>query len=172
MEIPRTRDVVVLVADLTYPVKVTSAMAQAGWPGGQGVVWSASPGADDFIATFSDGVPGGFLLWGSDEASDQLVSYVQNQSRYCFGVACVGSWVISTSSYEKYTLQSRLVPPLVENVYVPGTHVFFSLRGLLTSQDEWTVSGDSRAPNTHFAGTIIQAPDTFNNEYLMVQTAI
>lgn len=168
---PRTRDVVVLVKDITLPVKVDSALTQNGWPGGQGVQWAPST-SDDFVVTFSDGLSNAFLLWGSNESSDQYISYTENQSKYRFGVACIGSWIISTSTFEKYTLQSRLVPPLVENVYTPGTKVGFSLRGYLTSQDEWTISGDPRAPNTNAVGTVIQAPAANNNNYLMIQTAI
>jgi hypothetical protein len=71
-----------------------------------------------------------------------------------------------------YTLQSRLVPPLVPNVYTVGQRLRFSLRGLWTPQDEWTISGDPRAPNHFLVGSIVQAPNASNNNYLMVQTAI
>jgi hypothetical protein len=166
-----TRDVVVLVKDLTYPCRVTAAMSAAGWPGGQGVVW-APTGSDEFLLDFSDGLPAAFLLWGSNEDSDQFVAYTGSQPRYGYAVACVGTWIIATRTFEQYTLQSRLVPPLVENVYIPGTHVKFSLRGLCTSQDEWTISGDPRAPNDNVVGSVIQAPNPSNNNYLMLQTFI
>ena len=65
-EIPRTRDVIVLVKDAAISAKVDSAMLAAGWPGGQGVTWVDSPN-DNFFVSFSDGTYGGFLLWGSDE---------------------------------------------------------------------------------------------------------
>jgi len=171
MEIARNRDVIVLVKDLSFPVMVDAAMAQAGWPGGQAVTWSPTPD-DNFMVTFSDGTYGGFLLWGSNESADQYVSYTGNQPKYQFGVVCTGTWLISTIAYEKYTLQSRLVPPLVPNVYTVGTRLRFSLRGLFTPQDEWSISGDPRAPNGFLVGAIIQAPDASNNQYLMVQTAI
>jgi hypothetical protein len=170
-EIVRERDVIVLVKDLAYPVQLTSAMAQAGWPGGQGVKWADS-GKDDFTVTFSDGEVAAFLLWGSNESSDQFISYTENQPTYGFGTACAGTWIVSTSTYERYTLQSRLVPPLVQNVYVPGNRLRFSLRGYFTPQDEWTISGDPRAPNTFFVGTIVQAPTADNNLQLMVETII
>lgn len=171
MEIPRTRDVIVLVTDLSVPVMVTDAMATAGWVGGQGVTWAHSPD-DNFLATFSDGTYGGFLLWGSNETADQFSAYTGNQPTYKFGVACTGTWIISTLAFEKYTLQSRLIPPLVQNVYTVGQRLRFSLRGLFTTQDEWTIFGDPRAPNNFLVGSIVQAPNATNNNYLMIQTAI
>ncbi len=62
MDIPRTRDVIVLAKDLTYPVRVHADMVQSGWAGGQGTVW-ADAGFDTFLVNFSDGGPGGFMLW-------------------------------------------------------------------------------------------------------------
>jgi hypothetical protein len=171
MEIPRTRDVIVLTKDLSVPVMVNDTMVSAGWPGGQGVTWAATPD-DNFVVTFSDGTYGGFLLWGSNEPADDFTAYTGNQPTYKFGVVCTGTWVISTATYEKYTLESRLIPPLVPNVYTVGTRLRFSLRGLWTPQDEWTITGDPRAPNNFLVGSIIQAPGPQNNQYLMVQTAI
>jgi len=170
-EIVRERDVIIFVKDLAVPVNLSAAMSQAGWPGGQGVKWFDS-GSDNFTVTFSDGEAAGFLLWGSNEDSDQFISYTGNQTKYNFGVIGAGTWIISTLTYERYTLQSRLVPPLVENAYVPGTRLHFSLRGYFTPQDEWTISGDPRAPNTIFVGTVIHAPSADNKQYLMVQPLI
>jgi len=175
MEVPRTRDVVVFVSDLTVPVMVDDAMVQAGWVGGTGVRWTQSPD-DTFLVIFSDGTYGGFLLEGSDEVTDRYTSYTENQLRYHFAVACTGTWIISTIAYEKYTLQSRLVPPLVPNTFIVGQRLTFSNRGLWTPQippnDEWTISGDPRAPNNFLVGSIVQAPGPENNYYLTVQTAI
>lgn len=171
MQLVRTRDVIALVADQTIPVMIDAAMAAGGWVGGQGITWAPTT-TDNFLATYSDGTYGGFTLWGSNESSDQLISYTGNQPRYRFAVACVGTWVIATSSFETYTLQSRLIPPLVPNVYVVGQRVRFSLRGLFTPQDEWTISGDPRAPNNFFVASIIQVPGSNNNQYLMLQTSM
>jgi hypothetical protein len=171
MEIARNRDVIVLVKDLSFPVMLDAVIAQGGWVGGQAVTWAPSSD-DNLLATYSDGTYGGFLLWGSNESADQYVSYTGNQPKYQFGVVCVGTWLISTIAYEKYTLQSRLIPPLVPNVYTVGTRLRFSLRGLWTPQDEFTISGDPRAPNNFLVGAIIQAPNATNNQYLMVQTAL
>jgi hypothetical protein len=171
MDIPRSRDLIVLVTDLTVPVLVDDTMAASGWPGGQAVTW-ANTGVDNFVATYSDGTYGGFLLWGSNESADQFSAYTGNQPTYKFAVAATGTWIISTVAYEKYTLQSRLIPPLVPNVYTVGERLRFSLRGLWTPQDEWTISGDPRGANNFLVGSIMQTPNSTNNNYLMVQTAI
>lgn len=171
MEIPRSRDLIVLVKDLSIPVVIDSTMASGGWPGGQAVTWAPST-ADNFLVTYSDGTYGGILLWGSNESADQYTASTGGAPIYRFGVAAVGTWLVSTSSYEKYTLQSRLVPPLVPNVYTVGARLRFSLRGLWTPQDEWSISGDPRAPNNFLVGSIVQAPNASNNDFLTVQTAI
>jgi hypothetical protein len=175
MDLPRTRDLIVLVKDLNFPVMVDDAMVAGGWLGGQGITWAPSPD-DNFLATYSDGTYGGFVLFGSNEIADQYSAYTGNQPKYRFTTCCTGTWIISTVAYEKYTLQSRLVPPLVPNVYTVGQRLTFSNRGLWTSQlapfDEWTISGDLRAPNNYLVGSIIQAPGPENNYHLMIQTTI
>lgn len=169
-EIFRTRDVVVFSKGLTYPVLIDDTMAAGGWTGGQGVVWLDSPTSDTFLVTYSTGEYGGFLLWGSNEPSDQYISYTLNQPTYKFAVLCVGAgWIISTLSFEQYTYQSRQVGPLVPNVYVPGQTLYFSLRGLFTNQDEWTISGDPRAPNTWEIATVVSAPSSITNNYLTLR---
>jgi hypothetical protein len=171
VDLPRTRDVIVFTKDLSFPVMVEEVMTRGGWPGGQGVAW-ASSASDNFLVTYSDGTYGGFLLWGSDESADQYIAQTRNQPTYNFGVACFGTWVISTAAYERYTLESRRAPPLVANSYSVGQRLRFSLRGLLTPQDEWSIAGDSRAPNDFLVATVIQAPSGQNNQHLMVQTAL
>src|ERR1700676_2314782 len=146
-EIFHTRDVVTFVKSANVPVMVSDRMAAGGWPGGQGVKWVDSPTYDTFLVDYSDGQYGGFLLWGSNESSDQFIAYTKNQSTYQFGVMCIGPWLVSTSTYEKYTYASRTGGgPLVQNVYTPGNKLRFSLRGYFTPEDEWTLSGDPRAP--------------------------
>lgn len=169
MELPRTRDVIVLAKDLSFPVMVDARMAELGWVGGQGVMWAPST-ADNFVVQYSDGMFGGFLLWGSDEPADQFIAMTRQQPTYRYGVACFGTWVISTVAYERYTLESRLAPPLVENQYAVGEKLRFSLRGLFTPQDEWTVGGDARAPNEFICAQVIQPPQELNNHHLMLQT--
>lgn len=172
MELFRTRDVITLVKGAANPAVVDSRMASLGWPGGQGVTWVNSPD-DNFVVTFSDGTYGGFLLWGSDEAADQYNAFTKSQPTYQYAIVCTGTWIISTSTYEKYTYQSRTGGgPLVPNVYTVGARLTFSLRGFFTPQDEWTLSGDPRAPNNLFIGQIIQPPGPENDNYLMLQSSI
>lgn len=169
--IVRDRDVITLVKGTANPVNVDDTMARAGWVGGQAVTWTDSPN-DEFLVTFSDGTYGGFLLWGSNEYSDQFIAYQQNQTTYKFATLCSGAWVIATISYEKYTYQSRQAGPLVQNTFTIGQRLTFSLRGLWTPQDEWTLSGDPRAPNTFYVGYVAQVPSALTQNYLTIQTSI
>jgi hypothetical protein len=166
-EIFRTRDVVVFTKGKTIPVMIDSAMAAGGWPGGQGVQWIDDPNNDTFKVTYSAGRYGGFLLWGSDEKSDQYISVTQSQPTYKYGVMAIGPWVVSTSTFETYTLASRLGGPLVKNVFTPGTKLRFSLRGFFTPEKE-----DPNLPDL-FVARVIQKPDpNINNGYLELQSAI
>lgn len=171
-EFSRTRDVVTLFKGDAYTVAIDQNMATRGWPGGQFVTWIDSPNRDEFLVTFSDGLYGGFMLWGSDEPSDQFVSFTGNQPLYGFGTFCGGGWIVATSTYEKYTYASRQVGPLVPIVYTPGVRLRISLRGFFTTEDEWTLSGDPRAPNNYFIGSIVQAPTVDTSFFLTVQTSI
>lgn len=172
MELPRTRDVVVLVKGQTFPVILSTGLLKNGWAGGQGVLWIDSP-YDTFMVDYSDGIPNGFLLWGSNESADQFTAYTGNQPTYDFAVLCFGSWLISTGTYERYTYQSRTGGgPLVPIVYNPSDRLLFSLRGLFTNQDEWTISADPRAPNRYYVGIVEEVPAPTNNQYLTLQTII
>lgn len=173
MEIPRTRDVITLVKGSANPAMVNATMAGNGWPGGQGVTWVDDPTGDNFRVTYSDGTYGGFLLWGSDESADQFIAFTRSQPTYQYAIVCTGTWIISTSTYEKYTYTSRVGPgPLVPNVFNVGDRLRFSLRGYFTPEDEWSLSGDPRAPNGLLIGQIIQPPRTNNSFFLMLQTSI
>ncbi len=167
----RTRDCVILYKGDAYPVTVNAAMALSGWVGGQGVQWVAS-GRDEFLVTYSDGFYAGFMLWGSDESSDQYTATTKNQPAYQFATAGAGGWIIMTSSYEKYTYASRQSGPLVPITYSASDRLVFSLRGFWTKEDEWTLSGDPRAPNTYYIGFVIQAPTAVTNQYLTIQVSI
>ncbi len=170
-EIFRTRDVVVLFRGDAYTVNLDPAMVAGGWAGGQGVQWTAST-QDEFIVTYSSGLYGGFMLWGSNESSDQFIAYYQQQVRYGYGVMCAGGWLISTSTYERYTYASRLAGPLVPIVYSVGTRLVFSLRGFWTIEDEWTLSGDPRGANTFYTAYVVETPSSSNDFYITLQTSI
>lgn len=169
---PRTRDVTTFFVGDRYTVNIAPSLIASGWTGGTGVKWSDSGTSDKFMVELSDGLYGGFLLWGSSESSDSLVSMTENQLTYSFGTLCAGGWLMSTVSYEKYTWASRQVGPLVQNTYTPGQSLYFSLRGLWTGSDEWTESGDPRAPNYFAVGRVVQPPSAINNYNLTLQTSI
>jgi len=170
-ELARTRDCIVLVKGDTQPAVVTSNLAVAGWQGGQGVSWSAT-NKDEFLVGPSDGNACGFMLWGSDESSDQFTSMTRNQPYYKFATLCFGGWQIQTKTYEQHTYASRQAGPLVPIVYQPSDRLLFSLRGYWTKEDEWSLSGDPRAPNSYYAGYVSQSPSLLSGYYLGVQVAI
>jgi hypothetical protein len=167
-EIFRTRDVVVFSKSKTIPVMIDPALAAGGWPGGQGVQWIDDPNFDTFKVTYSAGRYGGFLLWGSNESSDQYISATQNQPTYKYAVMCIGPWVVSTTTFEQYTYASRTGGgPLVKNVYTPGNKLRFSRRGYFTPEKE-----DPALPDL-FVARVIQAPNlAINNGYLELQSMI
>jgi hypothetical protein len=169
--IPRTRDCYTLVKGETFTATVDSNLATLGWPGGVGVQWTTST-KDEFMVTLSNGYVSGFLLWGSNESSDQFTSMTQNQPYYRFAVLCTGSWLMLTQQYEQYTYASRHVGPLVALTYNPDDKLLFSLRGYWTKEDEWTLSGDPRAPNTNVVGFVAQVPNASTGGYMTIQTAI
>lgn len=166
----RERDVVTLVKGSTSPVLVDSSMTANGWAGGQGVTWIDST-FDEFMVTYSDGTYGGFLLWGSNEDSDQFISSVGSQQKYQYGTLCTGTWVICVKTYEHYTYASRQAGPLVALTYTVGERLRFSLRGLFTKEDEWALSADPRAPNELFIGMVAQIPSAANKYYMTIQTS-
>lgn len=171
-EVFRTRDCTVLVKGDAYPVALAPGMLATGWMGGQAARWVDAP-TDELMVDISDGTYGGFLLWGSDESSDQWTAMTGQEIKYGYGVLCSGGWVISISTYEKYTWASRQGPgPLVPLNYRVGERLVFSLRGYWTNEDEWTASGDPRAPNTYYIANVIQTPQSYNNYRIQVQTSI
>ena len=118
-EIIRTRDCVVHFKGDAYPVALSPDLIAGGWPGGQAVQWTDAT-EDEFMVTYSDGLYGGFLLWGSDEIADRWTGLTGNQVQNGYGVFCAGGWLLSTSTYERYTWASRQVPPLVPIIYHVG----------------------------------------------------
>lgn len=170
-EIFRSRDCVVLLKDDAYTATVDAAMVAAGWPGGQGVRWVDSAPSDEFLVTFSDGRIAGFLVWGSDETGDDHTATTRNQQHYQFATLFGGSALILTTSFEQFTLASRLVGPLVPLTYNVNDRVYFSLRGLWTVEDEMTISGHPQAPASS-AGYVAQVPKSINGFWVGIQTTI
>jgi hypothetical protein len=171
-DLVRTRDSIILVKGDAYAVAVDATLAASGWRGGQGVQWVAASG-DLPTVRQSDGYYAGFALWGSDESSDQYTSMTRQFPTYRYLVLGAGGWVISTSTYEKYTYLSRIGGgPLVPLTYNASDRLVFSLRGYWTKEDEWTLSGDPRAPNSFYIGFVVQAPSATTSDYLTVQVSI
>jgi hypothetical protein len=170
-QIPRTRDCYTLVKGETFTPTVDENLSVLGWPGGIGVQWSNSD-TDDRVVTLSDGYVAGFLIWGSNESSDQYTSMTQAQPYYKYAVMGFGSWLILTPQYEEFTYASRMSGPLVPIVYTPSQRLRFSLRGLYTSEDEWTLSGDPRAPNLLYVGFVSQVPSASTGGYMTIQISI
>lgn len=168
-EIFRSRDCIIFTKDDSFPVVVDNAMVQAGWPGGQGVQWVSS--GDEFVVTFSRGQFGGFLVWGSDEEGDDFTAITRNQPHYRFATLFSGAVLLATRTFEVYTRASRLSPPLIPITYAVNEPLYLSLRGLWTTEDELTLSGDPDAP-APVVGYVAQVPKSLNNFYLGVQAAM
>lgn len=169
-DVLRSRDCVVFFRGDAQTVVISDAMVAGGWPGGQGVQWAASL-ADERVVTYSNGLYGGFLVWGSDEDGDRSVATTRSQPHYHYATLFTGGSLISTSSYERYTWASRNAGPLVPLTYRVQDVLYFSLRGLWTKEDEMTLSGHSSAPAS-YTGFVAQAPKTNNRFFLGIQTSL
>lgn len=168
----RNRDCVVLLKGDCYTVAVDPLLAASGWRGGQGIQWTPSP-KDLPTVKQSDGYYAGFALWGSDESADQLTAMTRQLPTYQYLVLGAGGWLIATTSYEQYTYASRIGGgPLVPITYYASDRLVFSLRGYFTKEDEWTLSGDPRAPNSYYIAFVAQAPSTVTDNYMTVQVSI
>lgn len=169
-EIIRARDCVIFYKGDTQTVAVDSTMVAGGWAGGQGVRWVDSS-ADERVVSYSNGLYGGFLVWGSDEEGDKFTSSTRSQPHYRYATMFSGGCLMSTNSYERYTYASRLSGPLVPLVYAPQDILFLSLRGLWTKEDEPTLAGTPTAP-AFFTGFVAQRPKVDNNFFLGIQTSM
>jgi len=171
-EIFRSRDCICFFKGDAQTVTVDQAMVTSGWPGGQGVQWVNAPsGVDDRIVTYSKGLYGGFLIWGSDEIGDKFTAITRQQPYWRYATMFSGGCLISTTSYEKYTYASRIAGPLVPLVYSPNDVLYFSLRGLWTKEDELTLSADPLAP-AFFTGFVAQVPKASNVYFMGIQTSL
>lgn len=170
IDLIRARDCTIFIKGPAHNIAVDAAMIAGGWAGGQGVQWALAS-ADEPTVTYSAGLFGGFLIWGSNESADQFTAVTGNQLAYGHAVMMAGRAIISTSSYEKYTYASRLAGPLVPLVYTAQQPLYFSLRGLWTNEDELTLSGSPLAPAL-LTGFVCQVPKPINEFYLGVHTRL
>ena len=172
IDLIRGRDCVVFSKGDGYAMSVSSAMLAGGWVGGQGAQWDAYTDPDSPILTYSSGLFGGFMLWGSDEVGDQYTSMTQQPLYYGFGVLMAGRAIMSTVAYEHYTYASRLAGgPYVSLVYTPNAPLFMSLRGYWTIEDELSLSGNPSAPALS-CGVVVQLPKLVNQFRLGIQTKL
>lgn len=169
-EITRSRDCIVFFKGDSQTVVVSNDMVTSGWPGGQGVMWADST-VDERLVTYSNGLYGGFLIWGSDESGDQYTAMTPSFRTYRYGTMFSGGCLISTSSYERYTYASRISGPLVPLNYGINNVLYLSLRGLWTKEDEMSISGHPKAP-AFFVGMVSQIPKVSNNHFLGIQTSM
>lgn len=169
-EIIRARDAIVFFYGDRQTVAVSAAMVTGGWAGGQGVQWADSI-SDERLVTYSGGLYGGFLVWGSDESGDQFTAMTRQQVVYRYATMFSGGCLMSTTSYERYTYASRIAGPLVPLVYGPNDVLYLSLRGLWTKEDELTLSGSPLAP-AFFTGFVAQIPKVENRFFLGIQTSM
>lgn len=170
-EIFRSRDCVIFFKGDTQTVAVSQAMVDGGWPGGQGVQWVDST-ADERVVTYSSGLYGGFLVWGSDETGDRFTAQTRSQPQYRYATMLSGGCLITTTSYEKYTYVSRTGGgPLVPLVYNIQDILYLSSRGLWTKEDELTLSGSPFAP-AFFTGFVSQVPKALNGFFMGIQTSM
>ncbi len=170
-EIIRGRDCIVLFKGDAYTATVSQAMVQGGWQGGQGVQWVDTP-SDERMVTYSKGLYGGFLIWGSDERGDQYTAITRQQVVYQSATILLGGSLMMTRTYEKYTYASRIGGgPLVPLVYQVNDPLYFSLRGWWTKEDELSLSFDLQAP-CFFTGICAQQPKPNNDYFLGIQTSL
>lgn len=166
-----SRDCIVHFKGDSTTVTVSAAMVAGGWAGGQGVQWDGVV-ADDRVVTYSTGLYGGFLVWGSEETGDKYTAITDQQKVYKHATMFFGGCLISTSSYERYTYASRIGGgPLVPLIYASNDILYLSRRGLWSKEDEMTLAGDPNAP-AFFTGFVSQLPKQVNNFFLGIQTSM
>lgn len=170
-EIFRSRDCIIFFPGDSQPVAVSPIMASGGWQGGQGVQWVDLPGVDRAV-TYSNGLYGGFLVWGSDETGDDYASTTRSQKVYQYATMFSGGALMATRTYERYTWASRTMGgALVSLNYRAQDILYLSLRGWWTKEDELTLSGSPYAP-CFFTGFVAQTPKESNSYFMGIQTGM
>jgi hypothetical protein len=173
LDIVRARDCVLFGKGDSHVVTVDETMIRGGWAGGQGVMWVDSP-LPEPVVSYSNGLYGGFMLWGSDESADQYVSTTRAQLVHPqSAVMMAGNAILSTSSYERYTYASRIGGgSLVSLVYAPKDPLYFSRRGLWTKEDESSQGVALPFAPAFFVGFVLQAPSSVNQFFLGIQASL
>lgn len=169
-EIIRSRDCIVFFKGDSQPVIVSQDMINLGWAGGQGVQWVDSSN-DERKVTFSTGLYGGFLVWGSDESADEYTSITKQQLAYRYAVMLSGGCLIATTSYERYTYASRIGGgPYVSLTYQANDILYLSNRGLWTKENEMNLIDPTTS--AFFTGFVAQVPKSVNSNFLGIQTSM
>lgn len=173
LDMVRARDCILFGKGDAHVVTVDAAMVQGGWAGGQGVMWVDSS-LPEPVVSYSNGLFGGFMLWGSDESADQFVSSTRAQLVHPgSAVMMAGNNILSTSSYERYTYASRVGGgPLVPLVYAVRDPLYFSRRGLWTNEDESSIAPALPFAPASTAGFVNQAPMPVNQFFLGIQAGL
>lgn len=172
-DIVRGRDCFLFGKGDSHVVTVSPEMIASGWAGGTGVMWADSPHQEP-VVSYSNGLYGGFMLYGSGESADQFKSDTRRQLVHPqSAVMMAGNAIISTSSYERYTYASRLAGGTLDPlVYAPGAPLYFSRRGLWTIEDEASQGTPLPFAPAFFTGFVTGIPSPVNQYFLGVQASL
>ena len=172
-DVVRGRDCILFSKGDSFVVRVSEEMIAGGWSGGTGATWVDSPHSEP-VVSYSSGLFGGFMLYGSDESADQFKSDTRRQLVHPQSAVMVaGSAVLSTSSYEHYSYASRLSGgALVPLVYRSGEPLFFSRRGMWTLEDEASLGAPLPFAPAQSAGVVVNPPAVSNQRFLTIQTTL
>ncbi len=173
LDIVRGRDCILFGKGDSIVVTVGPEMIAKGWAGGTGVMWVDSLRQEP-VVTYSNGLYGGFMLYGSDESADQYKSDTRRQLVHPqSGVMMAGTAILSTSSYERYTYVSRASgASLVPLVYAPRDPLYFSRRGLWTVEDEASLGAALPFAPASIVGFVTGVPSPVNQYFLGIQSTL
>jgi hypothetical protein len=172
LDVIRGRDLVLFGKGDSHVVTVNAEMIEGGWAGGTGVTWVDSSHAEPVVG-YSNGLFGGFMLYGSDESADQYKSDTRRQLAHPqSAVMMSGTAIISTSSYERYTYASRVSGSLEPLVYAARDPLYFSRRGLWTKEDESSQGSVLPFAPAFSCGVVMATPSAVNQYFLGIQTLL